>query len=344
MGKKAIAAVGAGLALAAIAGCGSDATSGGSTASTNARTGASGQKNVRIAFSLLSAANSYSQAEVKGARAAAAKMNATVDVLDPNWDANVQRNQIEDAAASHRYDAIVVMANDGAVIAPAVKQAIAGGLKVAAAFSPIGPNPTTLQPQVQGLTTTVGTPLLEVGQMQGKATVDACAGQNPCKVLFLGGELTLISDKEELLGFKQVVSKAPNISLTTRSAGAYLASKGRNAMADYLQTTHDINVVTTLGDQIATGVEQALSSAGVKGVRIIGLGGSELGTRAVAAGRWYATGAQYPQTEGRLATQYAIRAVRGQRVPRSVDVYSVAPINGAVTKANAAKFTPQWAR
>lgn len=328
--------------LSLVAGCGGASSPSKSSASSQRSPSATASKKVRIGFSLLSAANSYSQAEVQGARAIASKMNATVQVLNPNWDANVQRNQIQDAVASHQYDALVVMANDGAVLIPAVKQAIAAGVKVAAAFSPIGPDPDTLQPQIPGLTTTVGPRLVEVGQMQGEATVQACAGKNPCRVLFMGGELTLISDKEELLGFKQVVSKAANISLTTRSAGAYLASNGRNTMADYLQTTHDVDVVTTLGDQIATGVEQALSAARVKGVDIIGLGGSALGVKAVIAGHWYATGAQYPQTEGRLATEYAIDAVRGKKVPQEEDVYSVAPINGAVTRKNAAKFTPQW--
>lgn len=340
MRSKAVAALGMMLLLGGLAGCGS---SGNANASNGGnRTSAKSQKRLTIGFSIYSGANSYSMAEVKGAEAVARQLNATVTVMDPNWDARVQSNQIEDAATSGRVNGLVVMANNGAAIIPAVRQAISAGVKVGAAFTAIGPNNSTLAPQVPGLTTTVGPPLPEVGRELAATTIKACGDKNPCKVLFMGGVLTLSSDHAELAGFESAVSKASNISLTTRSAGDYLASDGRKAMADFLQSTRHIDVVTTLGDQLATGAEQALEGAGIKGVKIIGNGGSELGVKAVGEGRWYATGAMYPQTEGGLATKYVIEAIRGQSVPKEVNVFSIAPINGAVTRANAKNFKPQW--
>lgn len=331
-----------GLVLSALlwAGCGASDTGSKDAASKSA--GANATKRVRVCVSVQSTANSYSQAQITGAKQAASKLNASVEVLDPNWDARVQRNQIQDAAASHRCDAIVVNPLDGPVVAPGVKSAIAAGLAVTGMFAPIGPNNTTLQPQIDGVKSTVGPPLPQIGQILAEATIKACAQKNPCNVLFLGGVLTLASDKAELDGFKSSIAKAGNIRLTTRSAGDYLATNARKAMADIAQTMHSLNVVTTLGDQLATGVEQALNDSGVKGVAIIGNGGSEKGVQAVEAGRWFATSALYPRTEGRVATENAIQAFRGKHVPAAVNEFDLAPIKGAVTKANAGQFKPEW--
>ena len=74
-----------------------------------------------------------------------------------------------------------------------------------------------------------------------------------------------------------------------------------------------------------------------KKVVLVGYGGSAAAKAGILSGRWFGSVWQVPATEGRLAAQCAIKAVRtGKACP----VPNLAlPI---VTKANASKFTGEW--
>ena len=100
-----------------------------------------------------------------------------------------------------------------------------------------------------------------------------------------------------------------------------------------LQAQPDLNVIVG-ADQGATGAQQALTG---QKVTLIGYGGGGVGLKAVASGAWYGTVMQRPATEGKLAMQCAIKAVRTGKGCGGIDVLKDLPNGGVVTKANASQ-------
>jgi ABC-type sugar transport system substrate-binding protein len=92
-------------------------------------------------------------------------------------------------------------------------------------------------------------------------------------------------------------------------------------------------------DQGATGAQQALNG---QKVTLIGYGGGGVGLKAVASGAWYGTVVQRPATEGKLAMQCAIKAVKTGKGCGGIDVLKGLPNGGVVTPANAAQFKAEW--
>lgn len=344
------AAVLAIVASAAIGtGCGavSNGTdNGGSTATTKVDP----NKKVQLAAFLLASANTYSQANLAGMQAAAkAAGNVEVTAFDGEFDGSKQAAQIQDATASGKYNAYVVFPNDGAVVVPPVKQAIAKGIKVAAAYVPIGSDIYQGAPQVPGVLGTVWHDEPYDGRDLGQIAIDACKAKhptaNPCKVAYLSGGNGISFEQAKLKEFKKKIATAPQkITLVAQQEGNFLQADSRKAAQNILQAQPGVNVFATTGDQMTAGVEDAVKSAGLTGkVTLIGDGASTQGVAAVKDGRWFGTTVYLPFTEGKLAAEMAINAVRGiQPAKNDINVRDSSPIGHAFTQQTTTAFTPQW--
>ena len=116
---------------------------------------------LNIAFFASSSENGYNQATWEGVKKAAEEAgNVNAEIFNGEFNATLQYGQIEDIIASGKFDGFVVVPNDTVGIAGAIEQAIEAGIKVASSLFPIGPDLTTLEPQVAGLTATAaGSPV-----------------------------------------------------------------------------------------------------------------------------------------------------------------------------------------
>jgi ABC-type sugar transport system substrate-binding protein len=121
-------------------------------------------------------------------------------------------------------------------------------------------------------------------------------------------------------------------------------------MANLLVAHSNINVVAADGDQDIEGAIVALKARGkVTGttgsdVRLIGLGASQASVAGIRAGTWFGTALSLPYTEGQLAAQYIIQAVRGTlKAPIGVSAALSSGINPEVSKATLpSTFKAQW--
>ena len=321
----------------------------GSVAGASARTThAKAAAPVKIAVILNSSTNTYYQANLKGATAAAKKYGGVISkVFDANFDANTQATQIQDAVTANQYKVFLIAPTASNVIVPEVTQAIKAGIKVACMLSPCGPNPNAMARQIPGLVTFVGYAFTENANDIAKAVVMACGSLNPCNVVYEPGNETLPSEVIRTNAFNAYLKKYPHIKVLAEQQGGYLAAPGRAAMQNMLQAHPDINVAASSGDQMTLGMAQAVKAAGDSGkIKLIGNGASVPGVAAVRAGTWFATVANVPYTEGYLAAKYAIMAAKGtplSKIPGFVDDLKYAPAGGVITKAVAAKFKAQWA-
>ena len=134
---------------------------------------------MRIAYLSFAVANSYDAPMLAAAKAAAKKGGAKITVFDANNDPKAQFSQLQTAATSKQYDAIIVQPIFGTGLISVVKQAIKNKIKVVNMDQELGPNLGTSKPQVPG----------PVGQRRLRADADrarssasssckACAAKN----------------------------------------------------------------------------------------------------------------------------------------------------------------------
>jgi ribose transport system substrate-binding protein len=349
-------------AVAAAFGCGS--SSGGSDAegakvTQAAKTAAERQldqaatkitpgKPVRLAVFNMTNANSYTAAAVAAIKSTAAKGDAKVKTFDAQFDPKKQIAQLQDATVSKQFDAFIVLPVDGNAIAPVVADAIKSGVKVVADFNTIGPDIASIKPGVPGMTATVAHPLDENGTSIGKLVVQACESKDPCKVAYLPGSLSQATEAVRTKALHAVLKQSPNVKLVAEQEGGYLRAAALKVTTNILQAHPDVDVIASSGDQMTFGSADAVKSAGLTDkVKLVGNGATIEGVAAIRAGELFGSPMLLPQSEARVATTIAINAVRGEKVPASVNALSLSPIGPSATKESlagpaGAEFKGQW--
>lgn len=308
------------------------------------------QEPIHIAVFHTVLGNTYTKAVGDGVTAAAEAMGATVDVFgaDPGFDAVAQSRQIQDAIVSNKYDAFVIYACDGNAVVPDVEDAIAAGIIVVAVDVVIGPDARTYEPY-NGITAYVGRTGIDHGKYIGQMIVQACdtVTDKPCKVGYLNGVQALTIDQDRVESITAVLADHQDIEIVSNQEAFYLQDKGYEVAQNMLEANPDIDVFATSGDQMMLGAEQAVQDAGLEGkVLLLGNGTGERGYEAIKEGRFWADYADIPFTMGEIAGEIAIKAVRGEEVPRSVnndEQKPPLPSDGPIiTKDNVDQFEPQW--
>ena len=332
--RKGLAAVGVLLVVMVVG-----AATLGSTAS-----GSRKASTINIGVFLASAANTYWEAELEGAKKVAAKYpNVKLTVFDAKFTTNVQVNQLRDALVSNKYQAWFIGPNDGGPLTPSIKAAIAKGVKVGCALVPCGPNIRDVNPQIPGQVIFSGLGFYPNGQLLGQGVVKACANINPCKVLWLPGLPTLPLEVARQDGLYSVIKPHKNIQVVAVAAGGYLAAPALTATTNVLRAHPDLNVVVSSGDQMIAGAYKAEQLAGKTGIANIGNGCTFEAKTLIQQGKETYCSVYQPMTEAEIVVQALINAVNGKgKTGLYVNSNATSPIGSLGTKQNIAKFTPQF--
>jgi len=309
----------------ALAACGSsDSPASGSSSTTG-----SGSKAVKVAFFDFTLANPYGIATADAAKKAAAAAGATIDVFDGGYDPNKQINQIQDATASGKYQAMVIAPIDGAAVAPVAKAAINAGIKVVAWYTPIGKDPGSLDPQVPGLSSTVADPLVSNGTTRGQLIVQACASlkKATCNVVVETGPIAGSFEKIRYEAIKKVLDRHPEIKQVAAPAlSAYSSEAGRTTAQDIAQAHSNVDVYSSASDDALRGAMPVIQRSSLKDARLIGNGATKWGVEQTRSGALWADLGAFPATEVSKATALAIASARGQKVPASVPSVTISPL------------------
>jgi ribose transport system substrate-binding protein len=302
--------------------------------------GATRQGKVKeIAFFGFAKANSFANATWTGVQQASKARGAKATFFDPNFNAQTQVTQIQDAITSGKYQAFIIQANDGNAVVPAVKSALKAGITVVAEFTPIGPRYDTDKSQVPGMIFVGESP---VANGVGLATmgVQACKGKNPCNVAYLEGFKALPLDNARTDSVKKTLAKAKNVKVVASVEGGYTAASGLKAAQDVIQAHPDVNVIIGSAQAIQ-GAEQAVKSAKLTGkVKLVGNGGSCQALAGVRSGRWFGTYIIAERSSGAKAAELAIKKGNGGTVPSSFNTSKL--VNPLGTKASVGAFKAQY--
>lgn len=324
--------------MASVTGCSTASESGKSSGSAGSE---------RVAFLGLAAQNTYTQSVYNAAKKVIEGDGGSVTYFDGQFKSDVQYNQMLDVAASGRYDAALVMANDGAAIAPAVEKAIAAGIKVIAVEFPIGPDPKNLDPQIDGLLSTVGYDAVGESVTWANRVVDACKGKDPCNVAWLMGDRTTLFDRLRWDAITTTVAEHPNVKIVT-AVDMHWNRTEALAAAKTILTAHpdDLHVITG-ADIGLMGATDALSETGdLDRYTLIGFGTTVDGISQVRKGVWDSSaGVHQPADAGALASQMVLDALAGKTIATTVNMVNESPIGPVATKESLAKdpsFVGQW--
>ncbi len=292
--RKLLSLAGASVLALTLAACGSSGGSSESSSAAPAPTDASssaapapaGNEVVKkVAFFGFWKTNSFTQAVLKGVEAGSAEIGAeVVDLSTAEYDAAAQIKAVQDQTIKGDAQLYVMLASDSVGMATAAKEAIDAGITVVAAFTPLGADFSTLEPQVPGLAVVGETPTSN-GAILAELAAEACADLNPCNVAYLEGFKALPLDNARTEAFVSTLAAAnPNAKLVAQVEGGYSPDSGKKAAQDAIQANPDINVMVG-SSQAILGAETVVDPAKVK---LVGNGASCEAFEAVAAGKWYA--------------------------------------------------------
>jgi ribose transport system substrate-binding protein len=334
------AAAAAGLALASCSSNGSSTPSASTSASASAATA---HKPMKIAYLSFAVENSYDAPMLAAAQAVAATDGATMKVFDANNSPQTQYSQLQDAINSGQYNGIIVQPIFGTGLTGLVAQAIAKGIKVVNMDQILGPNLSTDQPQVKGLSANVAFVPTEIGTKLGDLVVQACKSKNlnPCKVGYLYDIKASALDVAINGAFSKAVAGTP-VKVVAQGQSFFSPTTGLTAVQNMLQAQPGLNLIVG-SDQGIEGGAQAIASAHLTGkVILVGYGASAAALAGVKSGAWYADVAQAPASEGREAVQAMVKALQTGQSSGGIDPVASLPNGGVVTQANVGQFTAEW--
>lgn len=299
---------------------------------------------VDVAFFGFAAANGFAQATWAGVQQAAEELCATARFFDPNFDSATQVAQIQDAITSGEFEAFVIQSNDGNSVVPVVEEAVEAGIVVVGEFTPIGSDYDSIEPQVEGMTSYVGTSIVANGEGLAELGIMACEslGADPCQVAYLQGFRALPLDNARTEAVLAGLEAAENVEVVASPEGGYTQATGLAAAQDVLLANPDVDVIIG-SSQAILGAEQAVEDAGLTGqVALIGNGAPRQAVAAVREGRWFAVWADAETSAGKEAASVAIRAARGEEVPSSVDTTKLLPTPFGTAENLPEDFEGQW--
>jgi ribose transport system substrate-binding protein len=92
------------------------------------------------------------------------------------------------------------------------------------------------------------------------------------------------------------------------------------------------------------GAQKAVADAGkTSKVFLVGYGASAAALRGIRSGAWYGDVAQLPASEGRLAVEGLVSAIRTGVPGPEVDPVAQLPDGGVITKSDVGQFHAEWA-
>jgi ribose transport system substrate-binding protein len=333
LGKRIAVAAAAGITLAAC-------STSGSTGTSQAGAPSSGGK-VHIAFLMGAGSTTGNSANLRGAKAAAAKLGVDLSVFDAAFSPQKQYSQFQNAITSKKYQGIVIDgALDGGAIASLVPSAKAAGIKVGDANLPIGTDYTSSDIETKGVDVQVLVPFGHHGTIAGQLTVEACKGIDPCGVGYMYIKKGSAYDEAVRKGYDEAIKGSPNVKILGEASSNSSAQGGAAGAQTMVTGNKGINVL--VGPELALLAAIPVVDPAQVGhkVQLIAFGGSDQSHDAVKAGTFYGVSANATVDEGRLVIEKLHQVITKGGGPFAVNTVKAAgiPDDGKITKENVDKW------
>lgn len=120
-------------------------------------------------------------------------------------------------------------------------------------------------------------------------------------------------------GFHLGVDGKAGVKVVVSQAADFDRQKGLTVMENIIQSTPSFDAVFSHNDEMALGAVKALKAANKK-IIVVGFDGSDDAKKAIDSGDMAATVAQQPELMGTMAIENAVKALKGETLPKSIPV------------------------
>jgi len=313
------------LALGAISAIGLAACGG-----TSSSTSGTSVKRVTIAFISQGTSNSWAAQLDAVARKTANQLGVKLTYFNGEGNATTQLPLIQQAIAQHP-DAIVLVPLGEAADTGPVERAMAAGIKVILLDSTVNTNDYTSLVNPDAATASV--PLAEwlAKKLNYKGNLLYVGG-------LPGNATTILYDK----GFYSVMNKYPNIHIVNAGNANYSISTAKQLAATAIASGKKFTGAWGVGGEAVTGIMLAFADSKIRPIPPVAGAAATNGTlRLAVQDNIQAAMLQFPPTDSQLAIQIAYKAIKGQPVPKIINVSTLSQY-GDIFPPLSSYYKPQY--
>ena len=263
---------------------------------------------IKIGLSVSTLNNPFFVTLKEGAEAEAQKQGIEVTTVDAQNDPAKQTSDIEDLI-QQGVDALVINPTDSAAVVAAIESANSAGIPV-----------ITVDRSAEGgeVVSHIASDNVAGGKMAAEFILEKLG--NKGKLVELEGIPGSSAARERGEGFHSAVDGVAGVEVIAKQAADFDRAKGLTVMENILQGNKDIQAIFAHNDEMALGALEALASAGVENVLVVGFDATDDAVKAVEEGRMAATVAQKPALIGEKGIATAASVVKGETVEKFIPV------------------------
>ncbi|MFO1442426.1 ribose ABC transporter substrate-binding protein RbsB [Bacillus sp. Bva_UNVM-123] len=290
-----------------LAGCSTKAPGTDKDNATEGNNAAKGEK-VKIGLSISTLNNPFFVSLKDGAEAEAKAQGAELVIIDAQNDSAKQVSDIEDLIQKG-ISALIVNPTDSAAVVSAIESANSAGIPV-----------ITVDRSAEGgdVAAHIASDNAAGGKMAGDFILEKLG--NKGKVVELEGIPGSSAARERGEGFHKAVDAVADINVVAKQAADFDRAKGLSVMENILQANKDVQAVFAHNDEMALGALEAIQSAGLKDVIVVGFDATDDAVNAVKEGKMAATVAQKPTEIGKQGVATAVKVVNGETVDEFIPI------------------------
>ena len=261
--------------------------------------------NGSVGLSVSTLNNPFFVSLAEGAKAEAEELGMELITVDAGDDAAKQTNDVEDLI-SKNVSVLIVNPVDSDAVAPAVKDAVAQGIKVISVDRVVNGVEVDCQ---------IASDNVAGAKMATEYLVETIGEQ--AKVAELQGTPGASATIDRGEGFHLVADE--KLEVVGSQTANFNRAEGMTVMENLLQSDGAIAGVFAHNDEMALGAVEAIAAIG-KPIQVVGFDATDDALAAVQEGRMLATVAQQPDQMGKTAVDSAQKLIDGETVESSIPV------------------------
>jgi ribose transport system substrate-binding protein len=261
-----------------------------------------------IGVSLLTKQHIFYKDLEEGLKNAASKYKIKLIIQSGEFDLATQTSQIEDFI-TQKVDAIIVCPVDSSGIGSAINSANKAGIPVFTA---------DIAAKEGEVVSHIASDNVAGGRIAGEYMAEAIGRKGEIAII---DHPTVTSVQERVRGFKEAISKYPNIKIVAQPTAEGQRAKATDVTENLLQAHPNLKGIFGINDDSALGALAAVKGANRKDIIIIGYDATpEAQQEILSGGPLKADVIQYPKKIGETTIETVVKYLEGEKVPKLIPV------------------------
>ncbi len=232
--------------------------------------------------------------------------------LDPNYDASVQMQQLEDFIEMG-IDGLFISCVDGESIVPALERVMEAGIPVIC----VDDHPAN-EDDVDGL---VSANNYMAGYQAGTALAEAIGGEGEVAHIAYYIKNSTVVERDN--GYYDALAEYPGIEIVDIQVAEGSTDTALPVAEDILTKYPDLKGIFCVNDPTAQGAYSACEAAGRTDVKIVGVDGSQSAMQLIQQGKLVATASQRPYEMGQTAAEQMEKILNGEEIEHYIQIDTV---------------------